>query len=227
MAVIVIVVLAVVVLPKFKTFFGQLHAKLPLPTRILLRGTTILETWWWVIALVIALIVGSVIGLRRSRKGRAKLDAFLLHLPVVGGLIRAAVVERVCRVLAAMVGAGVSLPEAMSVAAESANNVVYEDALMGVRSQMMEGEGLAGPLAETGLFPGAAQQMFRVGEETGTLEKQLTTAATYYNRELQVKVKHFTGLFEPAVLIFVGVVVGFVAVALVSAMYGIYRQVKV
>jgi len=227
MAVIVIVVLAVVVLPKFKTFFSQLHAKLPLPTRMLLRATTFLETWWWAIALLIALFVGTVIAMRRSRSGKAKLDAVLLRLPVVGGLIKAAVVERVCRVLAAMVGAGVALPEAMSVAAESSNNAVYETALMGVRAQMMEGEGLAGPLAATGMFPGAAQQMFRVGEETGTLETQLTTAAEYYSRELSVKVKHFTSLFEPAVLIFVGAVVGFVAVALVSAMYGIYSQVKV
>ena len=114
----------------------------------------------------------------------------------------------------------------MTVAAESANNAVYSRGLMEVRTQMMEGEGIAGPLAATGLFPGAAQQMFRVGEETGTLEDQLDTAAIYYNRELEVKLKHFTSLFEPAVLIFVGVVVGFVAVALVSAMYGMYSQVK-
>ena len=91
----------------------------------------------------------------------------------------------------------------------------------------MEGQGLAEPLARTGLFPGAAQQMFRVGEETGTLDEQLELAATYYNRELDIQVKRFTSLFEPAVIIFMGVIVGFVAVALVSAMYGIYRQVHV
>ena len=91
----------------------------------------------------------------------------------------------------------------------------------------MEGQGLAEPLARTGLFPGAARQMFRVGEETGTLDEQLETAAIYYDRELDFKIKRFTGLFEPAVIIFMGVIVGFVAVALVSAMYGIYHQVKV
>jgi type IV pilus assembly protein PilC len=92
---------------------------------------------------------------------------------------------------------------------------------------MMEGKGLAGPLAATGLFPGAARQMFRVGEETGTLDQQLQVAAEYYSRDLDEKVKRFTSLFEPAVIIFMGVVVGFVAVALISAMYGIYSQVKV
>jgi type IV pilus assembly protein PilC len=92
---------------------------------------------------------------------------------------------------------------------------------------MMEGSGLSDPLAESGLFPSAVRQMFRVGEETGTLDKQLETAAAYYGRELELKVKHFTSLFEPAVIIFMGVIVGFVAIAMVSAMYGIYKQVNV
>ena len=74
-----------------------------------------------------------------------------------------------------------------------------------IREQMMEGNGLADPLAETGLFPAAARQMFRVGEETGTLDKQLDTAAAFYHRELEIKVKHFTSLFEPAIIIFMGV----------------------
>ena len=91
----------------------------------------------------------------------------------------------------------------------------------------MEGQGLSEPIARTGLFPGAARQMFRVGEETGTLDEQLELAATYYNREVDIRVKRFTSLFEPAVIIFMGLIVGFVAVALVSAMYGIYNQVHV
>ena len=151
----------------------------------------------------------------------------MLKLPVIGSLVQAAIVERVCRVLASLVTAGVDLPRALAVTAESSNNAVYSDGINHIREQMMEGAGLADPLAETGLFPAAARQMFRVGEETGTLDKQLETAASFYHRELELKVKHFTSLFEPAVIIFMGVIVGFVAVALVSAMYGIYRQVKI
>ena len=92
---------------------------------------------------------------------------------------------------------------------------------------MMRGEGLAGPLAATGLFPGAARQMFAVGENTGNLDDQLQSAANYLDRELEYKIKHFTNLIEPTVIIAVGVIVGFVAIALVSAMYGIYRQVNI
>jgi len=115
----------------------------------------------------------------------------------------------------------------MMVTADSTNNAVWRRALTKAREEMIEGQGLSGPLARTGLFPGAARQMFRVGEETGTLDEQLGTAASYYSRELDYRVKRFTALFEPAVIIFMGVVVGFVAVALVTAMYGIYSQVKV
>ena len=126
-----------------------------------------------------------------------------------------------------MIQAGVALPDAMKVTADSANNAVYRGGLNTVRDEMMEGRGLAEPLARDGPVPRRGRQMFRVGEETGTLDAQLATAANFYDRELDVKLKRFTGLFEPAVIIFMGVVVGFVAVALVSAMYGIYNQVKI
>jgi type IV pilus assembly protein PilC len=227
MAVVTVIVLATFVLPRFKTFFASLNAKLPLPTRMLLSVSGFISTWWWAILVgMLALVIGFA-AMRRSTGGRAKLDAVLLKLPVAGSLVQAAIVERVCRVLASLVTAGVDLPRALAVTAESSNNAVYNVGINHIREQMMEGAGLADPLAETGLFPAAARQMFRVGEETGTLDKQLETAAAFYHRELELKVKHFTSLFEPMVIIFMGVIVGFVAVALVSAMYGIYTQVKV
>src|ERR1019366_6195579 len=95
------------------------------------------------------------------------------------------------------------------------------------RAALMRGEGLAGPLAQTGMFPGAARRMIAVGESTGNLDDQLKAAANYLDRELEYKVNRFTMLMEPAVIIGVGVIVGFVAIALVSAMYGVYRQVNI
>jgi len=227
MAVATVIILATFVLPKFRTFFSSLNAKLPLPTRMLLSISGFISSWWWAIAAVIVVAIVAFVALRRSRQGRAWLDSVLLKLPVAGSLVQAAIVERICRVLASLVSAGVDLPRAMAVTAEASNNAVYNAGLNHIREQMMEGQGLAVPLAETGLFPGAARQMFRVGEETGTLDKQLSTAAAFYHRELEIKVKHFTSLFEPAIIIFMGLIVGFVAVALVSAMYGIYKQVNV
>ena len=89
---------------------------------------------------------------------------------------------------------------------------------------MLEGEGLAEPIADTHLFPRAAGQMMRVGEDTGTLDIQLENAAEYYGRELEYKLKKLTTLFEPAVILFMGFIVGFVAVALISAMYGVFNS---
>ncbi len=225
MSLVVILVLSVFVLPRFQVFFNSLHAKLPLPTRMMLGMSSFVSTYYWAIMLVLAAGAGGVIYLRKSEAGRIRLDRFVLRVPVLGDLIQTAIIERICRVLASMIDTGVPLPDAMTVAADTSNNSVYRAGIDHIREQMLEGKGLAGPLSETGLFPGAAHQMFRVGEETGTLNEQMETAANYYYRELDIKIKHFTSLFEPAVIIGVGVVVGFVAVALVTAMYGIYSQV--
>jgi type IV pilus assembly protein PilC len=222
-----VLVMAIFVLPRFEVFFKSLNAKLPLPTRLLLGMTGLFSTYWYVAALV---LIGGPIGLafmRRTVRGRAKLDAFVLKVPVLGDMIAHSMLERFCRVLGSMLRAGVALPEAMTVTADATNNVVWKRGIYAAREEMLEGRGLAGPLSKTGLFPAAARQIFRVGEDTGSLDNQLELAATYYNRELDYKVARFTALFEPAVIIFMGVVVGFVAVALVSAMYGIYNQVNV
>lgn len=227
MSVVTVLVLAVFVLPRFTVFFKSLHAKLPLVTRIMMAGSGFIIHWWYVEAVVIILLISGFIAMRRSDKGRAQMDGMVLKLPVVGDLTQTAILERVCRILSSMLKAGVDLPRSMQVTAESANNAVYQKALEVVREAMMEGQGLAGPIARSGLFPGAARQMFRIGEETGTLDQQLDVAADYYNRELETKLERATALFEPAIIIFMGVVVGFVAVALISAMYGIYNQVKV
>ena len=227
MAIVTVVILATFVLPRFKTFFDSFHATLPLPTRLLLSVSNFFSTWWWALLIGVVAFVTGFILMRRSQAGRAKLDALLLKLPVIGDLMQAVIMERISRVLSSMILAGVPLPEALTVTSTASNNAVYRRGLNQIREEMMEGQGLSIPVARSGLFPGAARQMFRVGEETGTLDDQLELAATYYNREVDIKLKRFTSLFEPAVIIFMGVIVGFVAIALVSAMYGIYHQVHI
>jgi type IV pilus assembly protein PilC len=218
-----VVVLAVFVLPKFRDFFATLDAKLPLPTRLLLGLTAFLGNWWWlVVGGLAAVVAGYFFGIRTT-SGRRLRDAVLLRVPVLGATIRFAVIERFTRLLGSMMRAGVPLPEAMLVATESLRNLVFEPALQRARLQIIEGGGLAGPVSGTGLFPGVLTQMIRVGEETGTLDNQLEVAASYYERELDYKIKKLTTLIEPLVVLGIGLVVGFVAVALVSAMYGIFR----
>jgi len=227
LAIVTVVVMTVFVLPRFETFFESFDAELPLPTRMLLNTTGFLTTWWVLIVGSLVALVIAVMGGVRTGGGRLLKDRFLLRVPVLGDVVRFSVIERFCRVLTAMLEAGVPIPEALRLASDGANNMVYERSLKVARTEMLEGDGISRPLTRTQLFPRTVTSMVRVGEETGTLDDQLKVVAAYYENELQYKLKKLTNLFEPLVVILVGVFVGFVAVALVSAMYGIFNQVDV
>jgi len=227
MSIVATVVITVWVIPRFEGFFSSLNAKLPLATRILLDFAHGLAVLWFIPVALVVLLMGAMYYLVRNTRGREIRDTLLLRLPMVGELVRDAVLERFCRILATTSRAGVPLPDALAVAADGANNFVYRQGIQAALQKMLAGRGLAGPLGETHLFPASARQMIRVGEDTGSLEDQLESAAVYFDRELDYKLKRFTNLFEPAVILFMGLVVGFVAIAMISAMYGIFRQVNV
>ena len=226
MAVVTVVILAGYVLPKFKPLFEELNADLPLPTRMLLGVASLFTDLFFIPLGLFTLTVAFVVWLVKSERGRRVKDRLVLRIPVIKGIIEYAILERFCRILAAMVRAGVPLPDGMSTTTEATANSVYRDRLETARDRMMRGEGFSGPLAETQLFPGAARQMFKVGEETGTLDEQLVAASEYFDTELEVRIKRFTTMFEPIMIIGVGLMVGFVAVALVSAMYGVLGGVR-
>jgi type IV pilus assembly protein PilC len=219
MALVAVAILSVAVLPKFVTFFEDLGTELPLATRLLLDGSGFVATWWWALFGGLAVIVACYLLAMRLPPVRRTRDALLLKVPVLGPTIRYAQVERFTRLLGSMVAAGVPLPEAMAVATGSLRNMLFRRGLARARQELLDGAGLAGPIAATGLFPGVANQMIRVGEETGTLDAQLEVAASYYAQELDYRIKNLTTLIEPTVMVVMGLVVGFVAVALVQAMY--------
>lgn len=227
MAFVTVAILTGFVLPRFEEFFKSFNAKLPLPTRIMIGLGSFVGNYWWAILLFIAVTVVGNVAILRTEGGKEKRDKLLLKVAVLGPVVRFSILERFCRILSAMVRAGVPLPDAMAVATDTTANRVFRSALVGAREKMINGDGLAQPLDDTGLFPGVAKQMVRVGEETGTLDQQLETAAEFYGLELKYKLKKLTSLFEPAIIVFVGLVVGFVAIAMVSAMYGIFNQVKI
>jgi len=226
MAVVTVIILAGYVLPKFKPLFTELNADLPLPTRMLLGVASLFSTYVYIPGLVIMTVIGAVIWMMKSTKGREVKDRLVLRIPVIKGIIEYAILERFCRILGAMVRAGVPLPDGMQTTTEATSNAVYRERLTVAREEMMKGAGFSAPLAATELFPGAAKQMFKVGEETGTLDEQLAAASEYFDTELEVRIKRFTTMFEPLMIIGVGLMVGFVAVALVSAMYGVLGGVK-
>jgi type IV pilus assembly protein PilC len=227
LAIAAMIVMATFVLPKFRTLYTSLHAKLPLPTRMLLGFTNVMTNWWWLILAIVVVIVLIGFALFGGEHGKARRDTTLLRLPAIGKLMSLIAVERFCRVLATLVQSGVPLPDAVQVSADSTNNRVFQTKLAFVREAMMRGEGLARPIQATGIFPAAARQMIRVGESTGSLDTQLHSAAVFYERELNYELKRVTDMFEPAILLIVGAAVAFVAVAQISAMYSIYHQVTI
>ena len=210
--------------PKFEPLLAG--AQKPLPTVLLFGASTILRSYWYLVALVLAGVVGVIVSALRKESSRRTLEIWQHRIPVVGTALKMLAITRFCRILGAMVKAGVPLPDAMKTTTEATSNVVFRERLVEAQLEMMEGGGFAKPLARTELFPGAARQMFKVGEETGTLDEQLEVASLYFDRELESRIKKFTTMFEPLMIVFVGLIVGFVAIALVQAMYGVMNGLK-
>lgn len=223
-AVLVIVLFA---MPRFEDFFASFDAQLPLPTRMLLSTSRFIGSWWW---LILILMIGTVAGFLvviQTPRGRLAYHKALLSIPMVRYVTQFAITERFCRVLSTMLDAGVPLPESFATATEGTNNLVFQNELARAREGMMAGDGIADPIIESGLFPSTIAQMIRVGEETGTLDEQLMNAAVFLEDELSYSLEKLTAWFEPITIVFIGLMVGFVALALVSAMYGIYNQVEI
>ena len=226
LASVTVLILAGYVLPQFEPLFDELGADLPLATRMMLFFSRFFTDLWWITAAFFLVIISFVAFLFKHPTGRLLKDRLVLKVPVINGIVEYAILERFCSILSTMLQAGVSMPSALQTTTDATANSVFQEQLDQARIQMLEGGGFSGPLIETGLFPGAARQMFKVGEETGTLDEQLEVAALYFNRELESRIKRFTTLFEPAMILFVGLIVGFVAIALVSAMYGVLGGVQ-
>lgn len=223
-SILAIFILSIVVLPKFEIFFSSLNASLPLPTQLLLDSSRFIATYWPILALS-SLVLGVILYFyRRSTKGAFNLDKIALKVPVLGKLIELVLLERFTRILASLSSAGVPLPQGLSLAGKSLGNRVYVKAIEDVREGVLQGRGFVDPFEETKIFPEEVSLILKVGEQSGRLVQQLDYASSYYSKEVDYKLKNASTLIEPLILVFVGGGVGFVAVALVSAMYGIYSS---
>lgn len=219
-----VAVLSIVVLPRFVDFFTSLNATLPLPTRILLDSSSFVATYWWAIGLLLLASIAIFFIVRNFDSGRLLQDKLILRLPIFGKIVRLIALERFTRVLGSLTNAGVSLPDALELSANVMNNFAFTVAIREIREQVLRGEGITNPMSKFPVFPKESVQILKVGEQTGQLTDQLNHAADFYAKEVDYKLKNLTALIEPVVLLIVGGGVGFVAVALVSAMYGIYNS---
>ncbi|MEW6720321.1 MAG: type II secretion system F family protein [Thermodesulfobacteriota bacterium] len=214
-AVIVTVVLLVYVIPIFAKMFTDFGGALPAPTAFVLKVSEVTRKYFLAV-IVFFFLLGAGFRAYISREtGRRNWDRLLLRTPVVGSLLQRIAVARFSRTLGTMVSSGVPILESMDIVAKTAGNKIIEEAIVKARGSISEGKTIAEPLAESSVFPVMVTQMVSVGEATGALDVMLGKIADFYDEEVDSAVEALTSLLEPMLMIFLGVVIG----GLVLAMY--------
>ncbi len=214
-ALIVTVVLLVYVIPIFGDMFKDFGATLPLPTQFVMAISGYTRKYFLVGVVLLVLLVMGIRWYYKQENGRRRIDRLLLRVPIFGDLLRKIAVARFSRTLGTMVSSGVPILESMDIVAKSAGNKIIEEAILRARTSISEGKTIAEPLADSKVFPIMVTQMVSVGEATGALDTMLNKIADFYDDEVDAAVGALTSLLEPMLMIFLGVVIG----GLVIAMY--------
>jgi len=225
-AIVVIMVLVAFVFPTFVSFYAQLGAELPLPTKMLIGLTNWLRHYGLYLLLVFLVAVGALYIYIRTPVGRYRWHKRMLSLPVVGRIVHLSELSRCCRTMSLLIRVGLPLPEVLAVTLRSITNNAIGRGLNEVQQELIKGEGLSQPMAKSELFLPLMTQMVRVGEETGNLENTLNTVAESFEAEADDKTNSAVGLIQPVITIILGLVVGFVVLAMFSAMYSVYNQMN-
>ncbi|MBW2434837.1 MAG: type II secretion system F family protein [Deltaproteobacteria bacterium] len=214
-AVIVLAVILVFVIPVFEEMFADFGGELPLPTQIVVKLSEIVKSK--ILYIVIALIIFGFAFKKAyaTEKGQDMVDDLVLKIPIFGELLRKVAVAKFTRTMGTMLASGVAILEALDIVAKTSGNRTIEKAIYDVRSGIAEGRTMADPLQESGVFPAMVCQMIGVGESTGALDAMLEKIADFYDEEVDQAVENMTALIEPFMLVFLGVTIG----GLVVAMY--------
>ena len=214
-----ILIMITFVIPKFAAIFENAGAPIPLPMRILLGTSGMLTSYWWLILLG-GVGVWSLVRRRlNTDEGRLNWDRRLLTLPLLGPLVQKLEVSRFSRTLGILLHSAVPLLPSLSMVKEIVGNQAIVSTMDRIKSGVKKGEGLASPIRESGIFPPFALHLLQVGEETGRLDMMLLQVADTYDRELRTGLKRFTALFEPAIILVMGLLIG---VMVVSMLYSIF-----
>lgn len=214
-----ILILLTYVLPKFSVIFSELGKSLPLPTQIVLTVSNVMKSYWWIFVLVAIAAVMLFRAYIKSPSGRYNWDSFKLRL--IGDVIRKIETARFARTLGTLLKSGVPLLQALNNAKDVLNNQVIASAIDTVAKGAKEGKGVAVPLSQANVFPPLALSMIKVGEETGQLDVMLMKVANTYEKSLRVAVKRFVGLLEPVMILTMGLIIGFIVVSMLMAIFSV------
>lgn len=213
-AVAVVIFLLTFVIPVFEGFFQGAGVQLPLPTRLVMAASRLVRTY---ILAVLGLVIAGIVGMRfayRSERGRKIIDAGFLRVPVFGALLRKVAVARFTRTLSTLIASGVPILDGLNITAKTAGNKVVEEAIMTTRESIAQGKTIAAPLQLSGVFPPMVVQMISVGEQSGALDSMLEKIAEFYDAEVDQAVANLTALIEPMLMVFLGIVVGGIIIAM-------------
>jgi type IV pilus assembly protein PilC len=214
-AAIVVTILMIFVIPQFEELFSNFGADLPALTQLLIDMSNIFVKWWWAMFIAVG---GTIFGLlelhKRSRPFAQFLEKAMLKIPVLGVVLEKAAIARFARTLETMFAAGTPLVEAMTSVAGACGNIVFYNACMRIRDDISTGTQLQASMRETGLFPNMVVQMVAIGEESGSIDTMLGKVADWYEQEVDDAVEAMTSLLEPAIMAFLGVVIGSIVIGM-------------
>ncbi len=211
----VVLVLLLFVIPVFEGLFSSFGKALPLPTQIAINLSKFVKSYILFAVPVLFVLLYVFRRYYKTDNGRRTIDRLMLKIPIVGLLLQKAAVARVTRTLSTLLTSGVSILESLTIVAKTAGNKIIEDALFAARTDISEGRSISDPLKESGVFPPMTVQMIQVGESTGALDSMLNKVADFYEEDVDNLVTNLTSLLEPMLMVFLGVVLG----GLVIAMY--------
>jgi len=210
----VVALLLLKVIPVFQKMFEGMGGQLPGPTLMLIAASEFAQSYWWVILGIMIVVFIAFNRFYKTEKGRWTIDTLLLKAPVFGLLLKKVAVAKFSRTLSTMLSSGVPILEALAIVSRTSGNIVVEDALLKTRQSIGEGESIAEPLEAAKIFPPMVVQMIAVGEATGALDAMLSKIADFYDDEVDAAVSAMTTLLEPVMMVFLGVVVGGMIIAM-------------
>jgi type IV pilus assembly protein PilC len=212
------------IIPRFEQMFVELGIKLPLPTEILIGISRTAVNFWYVILFMPVIIVIAYRLFVRTSNGRRMADGVKLKLPVIGGILSKTAVSRFCRTLGTLLQSGVPLLESLTIVRNTSGNEVVALAIDGVHSAVKEGDSISEPLCHTPVFDDLAVNMIAVGEETGALDRMLLKVADTYENEVDILVGAMMSLLEPAMIVFMGLTVGFIVISLFMPLIDVMKN---
>jgi type IV pilus assembly protein PilC len=214
------------VVPVFASIFTDAGMALPTPTRVVLSLSQFLQNYILFLFLGAIALIFAIRAYYKTSSGHLAIDKFLLHMPVLGDMIRKAAVSRFTRTLGTLVASGVSILDGLEITARTAGNRVVHDAVMKSRSSIAGGATISEPLKESGVFPPMVVQMINVGEQTGGLDDMLNKIADFYDDEVDAAVTALTSVLEPIMIVVMGVVIGGMVVAMYLPMFDLIQTVQ-